>query len=103
MTAARLGWGPRRLSMAYGKLARALPGPRTTWTNVPTPRLSAALACGPDLRGEAAAQRPEPRRRRTSSGCRRSVRERILPWMERRDWVAHGVGVRTKVWISDRR
>src|ERR1700750_3022303 len=73
MTAARLGWGPRRASIAYGKLARVLPLPRTQCTNVPTPRPSATLAYGPALRGEAAARRPEPRRRRVSSGGRRCL------------------------------
>jgi len=92
MTAARLGWGPRRLSMAYGKLARALPVLRTTWTNVPTPRLSATVACGPDLRSEAAARRPEPRRRRIDIRLPASCGGRILPWMER----GNGIGARRR-------
>ena len=87
MTAARLGWGPRRLSMAYGKLARALPVPRMSWTNVPTPRLSAALAYGPDLRGEgggsAARAATAPDLVRLPAICW----GRILPWMGRGIWV----------------
>ena len=101
---ARWAGAPRRLSMAYGKLARALPVPATTWTNVPTPRLSAALACGPDLRSEAAARRS---RAATAPDLvrRPAIVARANPSVDGEGEIgpAHGVVVAHEVWISDRR